>query len=388
MQKIKTILLILGIILISGFSGIIVNRYVFPRLAVLKFFADYDFIKKATENVTIINKTEQVYIKEDASVNKIVSQVASSVVNITSYATMEKATSAGTVPGQVLPATLKNGTGLIVASDGLVVTYVSAISVGANVKYKVTLDNGNVHDATFFGVDSYSNLAFLKLNASNLPVASFTNSDDARPGEKIVAVGNDARAHTPFFAAGVLSVFDPYYNLSEKAVASSEKLEGTFGVDISAQAHYVGGPIVDYSGQIVGITGMVNRDNKEEFFQIPSNKAKAVIDKAIRKELETNCALGIYYVPITKTYATINNLPSESGALIYSSSGQQGLAIIANSPAAGAGLKINDLIIAVSAEKIEVGKSLPDLLYKYKKGEEIELTILRNSQELKIKVQL
>jgi S1-C subfamily serine protease len=386
MQITKKVLFVVVIILISGFSGIFANRYVFPRLATMKFFVKYDFIKKSIENVTIINKTEQVYIKEDSSVNKIVSQVTSSVVNINSYLAPEKI---GTklLAGASSQPTTKSGTGLIVTSDGLVVTYASAI-IADNANYKVMLDNGNIYDATFSGIDSYSNLAFLKIEASNLPVAAFVNSDEATPGEKIIAVGNDALAGSPFFAAGVLSSFDPYYNLSEKIIASSEKLEGIFGIDLGAQTHYVGGPIVDYSGQIVGITGVVNRDNKDNFFQIPSNKVKLVVDKAIRKELETNCTFGVYYVPITKVYAAINNLPSESGALIYSPSGQQGLAIIANSPAANAGLKIGDIVTAVAEEKIDAKKSLPDLLYRHKKGEEIELTILRNSEELKIKVQL
>jgi S1-C subfamily serine protease len=386
MQITKKVLFVIAIILISGFSGIFANRYVFPRLATMKFFAKYAFIKKSTENVTIINKTEQVYIKEESSINKIVSQVTSSVVSINSYPAPEKM---GTrmLAGTASHPTTKSGTGLIVTSDGLVVTYVSAI-ITDNAKYKVMLDNGNIYDATFSGIDSYSNLAFLKIEASNLPVAAFVNSDEAMPGEKIIAVGNNSFAGVPFLAAGVLSSFNPYYNLSEKIIASSEKLEGVFGIDLEAQTHYIGGPIVDYSGQIVGVTGVVNRDNKENFFQIPSNKVKLVIEKAIRKELETNCTLGVYYVPITKIYAVINNLPSESGALIYSSSGQQGLAIIANSPAANAGLKIGDIITAVAEENIDAKKSLPDLLYKHKKGEKIELTILRDSEELKIKVQL
>ena len=113
-----------------------------------------------------------------------------------------------------------------------------------------------------------------------------------------------------------------------------------------------------------------------------------ILIEEIQKELNTNPVLGIYYLPITKAYALMNNLPIESGALIYSPSAQQGLAIIANSPAANAGLKLDDIIIAVSGEKIDAQKTLPDLLYEHKKGEEIELTILRNSQEMPIKVQL
>ncbi len=377
MRKTKKSVFILGIIFISGLSGVVTNRYIFPRLATTKFFAKYDFIKKSTEEVTIINKTEQIYIKEDASVNKIVSQITASMVNITSYAVAEKTN---------LPV-IKNGTGLIVASDGLIVTYAGTL-LTENAKYKVATDDGNIYDATLSSIDSYSNLAFLKINASNLSVASFANSDEAIPGEKIIAIGNDSPVYAPFFAAGILSSFNAYYNLSEKTIASSEKLEGVFEIDLSAQGHYLGGPIVDYAGQIVGITGMVRRNNLESFFQIPSNKIKLVIDKELRKEISTNSTLGIYYLPVNKIYASINNLPSESGALIYSPSGQQGLSIMANSPAEKAGLKINDIIISVAGEKIDAQKTLPDLLYKYKKGEELELTILRNREELKMKVQL
>lgn len=376
MQKTKKILFILAIILISGLSGIFANRYIFPRLALTKFFSRYDFLKKSTSDVTIINKTEQVYIKDDTSINKIVNQVLSSVVNIASYSISEKKSSLW-----------KNGAGLIVTSDGLIVTHVSAI-LAENATYRVLLDNGNDYEAMLLEIDSYSGLAFLKINANNFPAASFADSDEAKPGEKIIAIGNNSQFYATSFASGVLSSFRPSYNLSEKTVSSSEKLEGVFEVDISAQNKYVGGPIVDYSGQIIGITGVVSRDNKESFFQIPSNKVKQVIDKAIKKEFGMNPALGVYYVSISKTFANANKLPSESGALIYSPSGQQGLAVIVNSPAFSAGLRIGDIITAVATEKIEERKTLPDLLYKYKKGTEIELTILRNSQEQKIKVQL
>lgn len=378
MRKIKKLFFILIIITISGLSGIIANRYIFPYLSTTKLFTRYNFLKKFTEDVTIINKTEQIYVKDDTSINKIASQAESSVVNIISYSTVEKK---GTSP------TIKNGTGLIATSDGLIITYNSAI-IAENAKYKIIASDKNIYDATLLEIDSYSNLVFLKINASNLPAASFADSDEARPGEKIVAIGNNSGEYSSSFSAGILSNFNSGFNLSEKIIASSEKLEGVFESNLFLQENYVGGPVADYAGQIIGITGMVLRDNKESFFQIPSNKIKSVIDKEIRKELDENCALGIYYLPITKTYALINNLPAAAGALIYSPSGQQGLAIIINSPASNAGLKIRDIITAVSDEKIDPKNTLPDLLFKHKKGEEIELTILRNGQEMKIKVQL
>ncbi|MFA5961646.1 MAG: S1C family serine protease [Parcubacteria group bacterium] len=376
MQKTKKVFIILFVVLVAGLSSIVANRYIFPHLATTKLFAKYDFLKKTAADVTVINKTEQVYVKEDTSISKVVGQALSSVVNVTSY-----------VAGEKKNPLLKNGTGLIVTSDGLIMTYASAI-IAENASYKVTTDNNNIYEATLLDIDVYSNLVFLKINASNLSAASFANSDDAQPGEKIIAVGNDSPVYAPSFAAGVLSSFQAYYNLSEKSVASSEKMEGVFSADLNTQEHFIGGPIVDYSGQIIGITGAVSRDNRANFFQIPANKVRLVIDKEIKKEIATTPVLGLSYLPLTKIYASINNLPSETGALIYSASGQQGLAIIANSPAANAGLKIGDIITAVAGEKIDANNTLPDLLYRHKKGEQLELTILRNTQEMKINVQL
>jgi serine protease Do len=382
MSTVRKFFFILVIILVSALSGIFANRYVFPYLATVKFFSKYSFFKKTTNDVTVINKTEQVYVKDDTSVGKIAAPVISSVVNIISSETIAEK------KGQaVLPVIGRNGTGVIVTSDGLIMTYVSAI-LPQDASYKVITNDSNVYDATLLDIDSYSNLAFLKINASNLSAVSFGNSDDAIIGERVLAIGNSSGAYDSFFATGILNRFNYEYNLSNKTIASSEKMEGIFETDLVQKANFVGGPLVDYSGQMIGLTGENDRDGKTFFFQIPSNKIKIVLNKEIDKTISNNPVLGIYYVPITKTYALLNNLTTQNGAVIYSPSTQQGLAIIASSPAANAGLKLYDIITAVSGDKITDNQTLPDLLYKHSKGEKVELTILRNAQEMKINVQL
>ncbi len=382
MSKMRKIFFILVIVLVSALSGIIANQYVFPYLATIKFFSKYSFFKKTTNDVTVINKTEQVYVKDDTSVGKIAAPVISSVVNIISTETVaEKKGQAVTLPIS------KNGTGVIATSDGLVMTYLNAI-LPQNANYKVITNDNNIYDATLLDIDSYSNLAFLKINASNLSAVSFGNSDDAVIGERVIAIGNTSGIYDSFFATGILNRFNYEYNLSDKTIASSEKMEGVFEADLTRKADFVGGPLIDYSGQMIGLTGENDRDGKIFFFQIPSNKIKNVLAKEINKTIANNSTLGIYYLPITKTYALLNNLAVQNGAVVYSPSTQQGLAIIANSPAADAGLKLGDIITAVSGDKITDSQTLPDLLYKHNKGEKIELTILRNSQETKINVQL
>lgn len=381
----KKIALIIFIVILSTLSAVIANRYLFPYLASTKTFQKYDFLKKSTENVTVINRTEQVSVKEDSSIKKIASQNASSVVSIISYANPEVAKTVS-LKGQkqTAPAAWKDGAGVIATSDGMIMTYFSAINT-ENSKYKVITYDGNSYDAELLAIDSWSNLAFLKIYASNLPAVSFGDSDEIQPGEKVVAMGMSYSKYQTRFGAGIVSDLDPTLNLSGKTISSSEKMEGVFRTDLSWDKNYVGGPIIDYSGQVVGISGAIELDGKTEYFQIPSKKVKLVIDKAINQELDKNYTLGIYYVPVTKAYSIANSLKIEKGALIYSPSGQQGLAIMAGSPASKADFRINDIITQINGEEINLDNSLPDLLYQHKRGDEIEFTILRDGNEIKLK---
>lgn len=379
----KKIIFIILIIIISGLSAIVADRYVFPRLASTDYFSRVKFLKKFTTDVTVINKTEQVYVKEDTTVTKLTSNVSSSIVNVISYA--QEDVKSGTTKNT--SRVIQNGTGMIVTSDGLIMTYSSAI-IPENANYKVILGDGGTYDAKLTSIDSYSNLAFLKISASNLPTISFGDSNTFQAGEKVIAIGNNLGNYQNRYASGLLNDFNSTFNIAGKTVSSSEKMEGVFEADIKIESGFVGGPLIDYSGQVIGVTGSILENNEIKYFEIPSTKAQAVLQKTIKQETGDNAQLGIYFIPITKTYAMVNNLSVEKGAEINSPSGQQGLAIIANSPAAKAGLKISDIITAVSGQEISSTNTLPDLLYKYKKGDTVELSVLRDGQEIKINVQL
>jgi len=379
MNIFKKTTIIIGILLIGGLGGIIADKYIFPHLANTSLFKKYEFLRSASDNVTVINKTEQVYVKEETSIEKISSQASSSVVNIISYPDSELKNN---------NTSSKNGTGIILTSDGMIITHSEALNL-ENSKYKVLTLNENSYDAQLVGVDSYSGLAFLKIEANNLPSVSFGNSDDIKPGEKIISIGNNSQNYANEYASGLISEFNSSYNLAGKNLSSSEKMEGLFFSDISPKDNFVGGPIVDYLGQVAGIIGSkTNSDSSKEYFEIPANKVKLVAEKAMRKELDKSPILGIYYIPITKTYSLINNSNLNKGALIHSQSGQQGLAIINGSPAQKAGLKIGDVITKVDDQEIDPSNALSDIIYKHNIGDDIKLTVLRGGEEITIKVKL
>ncbi|MFA7319713.1 MAG: S1C family serine protease [Parcubacteria group bacterium] len=386
----KKISIILAIILVAGLSGILADHFLFPYLTTTDLFQRYKWLEKSAENITVINKTEQVYVKEDSSVARLMSPVVSSVVNVISYPDSD-------VKNVPAADKYKNGTGIIATSDGMIMTYASAIDYGKSsekagsslaYKYKVMTADGNLYDADFVGIDSWSNLAFLKISASNLPVISFGDFGNYKAGEKVIAIGNDRAVYQNDFNTGILNSFDPTFNISGQALSVPEKMEGVFLSNFDPEYLSAGSPIVDYSGQVVGIVGSVQKQDRLEYFEIPTDKIKTVLNKVIQNRLDSNPIFGAYYIPVTKTLAATQKLGVENGALIYSASGQQGLAIIAASPAAKAGLKIGDIITKVNDTDINLDNNLSSVLYTFKKGDKIHLTLMRAGLKTELDVQL
>lgn len=375
-KGIKFLAIALLILVLGGIGGVATERYVFPKLSSYDFFSKFDFIKKTNENVTVINKTEKVMVQEEDSINKIASQAETTVVNIIS------------VPDNTssIESASQNGTGVIVTGDGYVVTYRDAI-LETDASYKILTFDGVVHDAQLVGVDNYSNLAFLKMDGSNFPVIAFSNSDDFRPGKKMIAIGNAFEEYQNRYSAGLLSNLNKTFNLSGKTVSSSEKLEGVFEVDFDNQEEYLGGPIIDYNGDLVGIIGKVELDNKNKYFQIPANSVKSAMTIALEENLDKRAQLGVYYNTISKSYAVAYELEMEKGALIFSPSQRQGLAVMYNSPAWKAGMQVGDIVLAVNGSEVNLDNPLSEYVSEMQKGEKANLKIMRNGEEMEIEVE-
>lgn len=375
--------LFLFVFAVGGFGGAYMERYLFPRLSENSFFGKFSFFKNASENVTIINKTEQVTVREDDSINQIASRASTAVVNIVSLNSPRSPQTRGREPrtGSI------SGTGILVTGDGIIVTYRDTI-YESDADYAVLLYNNDKYEAKLIGIDEFTNLAYLKIEAGNLPSIDFANSDDFKPGKKLVSIGNSFSEYQNRFSAGLLSNIGKSFNLSGKTVASSEKLEGVFETDFDNQHNYLGGPVISYGGSLVGINGKISIDNEDFFFQIPSNAVKKSLDRVLNGELEKTPFLGAYYVTITKEYTLSHNVKKDRGALIFSPSGASSLAVIDGSPAQKAGLRVGDIVMAVNGKNIDLSNPLSNLVNAYKKGDQIELTIFRGDEEIKASAQL
>jgi S1-C subfamily serine protease len=281
----------------------------------------------------------------------------------------------------------KGTTGVLVTNDGVVATYRDALYEG-DAKYAILLENGQSYDARVLGTDPLTNLSFLKIEGDSLPAIAFANSDDARVGKKLIAIGNSSTEYQNRFSIGILENKDKTFNLAGKTVSSSEKWEGVFSLNIKSPNEYIGGPVVQWNGEMVGILGVIDFDNEKKYFVLPSNVVRSALDAVLRDGFVSRSTLGAYYISLTKGYAIAHNTARSEGALIYSPSGKTSLALLAGSPAEKAGLLAGDIVTQVNEKTITLDYPLARAIGEISKGTSAELTILRGTEEIRLPVEL
>lgn len=381
-------LLAIIVLILGGVGGVFFERSLVPRLAATEYFGNWDIFKKAAEHVTVINKTEQIVIREDDTVERIVSQPATAVVNIVALPGVKGAKGSTAALGAAAE-TVVTTTGVLLTNDGLVATYSELPFDTEKTEYSILLYDGSIHQATFAGRDKLTNLSFFRVSdASNTPAIAFANSDDARVGRKLIAIGNTFAEYQNRLAVGILSNINRIFNLSGKTVASSEKWEGVFEMDLARPESFVGGPVIGFNGEMVGIVGTLAINNTLQSFVIPSNVVRDALNRLIAGTLEKRPILGAYYLSITKALALGQGLARDRGALVYSRSGSTGLALIADSPAMKAGILAGDIIISVNGTEVNLDNPLPEILSRFNVGDTLTLVVLRNNEERTIEVKL
>jgi S1-C subfamily serine protease len=378
-------ILVFLVAVVGGFSGIIADRALLPNIAASHFFSRWEIFKKVSENTVIINKTEQVVVSEDDSIETIALSASPSVVNILSVR------NAGTEIGKVGEETPKNigmlqGSGVLVTNDGVIATFKTALLEGAT--YTVFLYNGTSYPAKLVATDPLTGISFLSIAAKDLPSISFANPEDIRAGKKLLFIANTSEEYRNRYSMAILGNTDKTFNIAGGAVASSERWEGVYIVDAANIASYLGGPAIDSSGDLVGIVGNSPKNGGFESFLLPGSAIQESLDRYVRGTLESRPSLGVSYLSITKAYAIAHSIERDRGALITSPSGKQGLAILSGSPAEKAGLLIGDIIISVAGKEINLDNPLSVAIGRLEKGRGATIRILRAGKEKEVQIPL
>jgi serine protease Do len=324
-------------------------------------------------------KTEKIIVDESNSIIDVANKVSSSVVSISLTTTVTSYFGTYEQSGA--------GTGFIITSDGLILTNKHVVA-DANAKYTVTTLDGKSYDATVKSLDPVNDLAVLKIDARNLPVVDLGDSDQLKVGQWVVAVGNALGEFKNTVTAGVISAKDRKIKASNSDGSSSEALTGLLQTDTAINSGNSGGPLVNLAGQVIGINTAVASNAQGIGFAIPINAAKSAIDSIKKTGRIIRPYIGVKYYEITPDMAKKYSLASDHGAIVKGTGGFMDTAVIANSPAAKAGIIENDIILEVNGTKIDEEHSLVSLIQQYQVGDSVTLKVLSAGKEKEVKITL
>lgn len=340
------------------------------------------------------NKVESVTVKEDSAVVDSVKKVSPAVVSVifTKDVQIIDPFSLGFPYGQPQQTTQQQqggGTGFVISSDGLIATNRHVADVdGAD--YTVITQDGKKYKASVLAKDSVNDFAILKIDVKNLPVVDFGDSDSLDIGQRIIAIGNALGEFQNSVTVGVLSGKERNLTATDATGATPENLEGLLQTDAAINEGNSGGPLCNLKGQVVGINTATTAKGQAEGigFAIPINMLKSAIDSIKKTGKITRPYLGIRYAMVDQKIAAIKGISADQGALVVGDLTNGIPAIVQGSPADKAGIKEGDVILKINNEDIGQGKSLTRILSKYQPGDEITLTILRDSKQSNLKVKL
>jgi serine protease Do len=319
--------------------------------------------------------TQDVAVQESSAIITVAKKVSPSVVAITSQAI---------TPGLFGGTTEEDGagSGIIVNANGLIMTNRHVVS-DTTAKYTVVLSNGKKYtDAQVIARDPLNDIAFVKVNTSNLPAVQLGDSSSVQVGQQVVAIGNALGQYQNSVTHGIISGLGRPVTAADNSSQglSDESLDNLFQTDAAINPGNSGGPLIDLDGRVIGInTAVAGQGAQNIGFAIPINETKALIMSVEQKGKIVTPYLGVRYVDLTPDVASANNLSTSYGAWVQGDS--QNPAIVSGSPAEHAGLKSGDIITRVDNTVINQDTSLQSVIGLHSVGDKITLTIVRNGKQ-------
>ena len=334
--------------------------------------------------------SRQVINSESNLITQIAKDVGESVVSINVTAQSTRQSFFGT---QQSVNQESAGTGIIVDGDkGIVITNRHVIPDSTS-QVSITLSDGTqLTDVEVVGRTNSNDtldVAFLKIKdkkGKELKSAKLGDSSKMQVGDKVVAIGNALGQFQNTVTTGIISGYGRSIQAGDET--GSESLQNLFQTDASINQGNSGGPLLNVSGEVIGMNTAVAGGTAENIgFAIPVNDVQGLIKGVIKEGKLLRPYLGVHYVTLNDDYAYQYNLDTKRGAYIPPSTRGQD-SILKDSPAQKAGLKEKDIITKANDQAIDEKNSLISVLGRFSVGDKITLTIVRDNKEQKIDVVL
>jgi S1-C subfamily serine protease len=269
------------------------------------------------------------------------------------------------------------GSGVIYSADGWIVTNRHVVD-GATAM-TVHLKDGRDFPGTVYGIDTLTDLAIVKVEATGLTAATLGRSSAIQVGQTAIAIGSPLGVYTNSVTAGIISA------IGREITTESGRLDGLLQTDAAINPGNSGGALVDSSGAVIGINTAISTEGAGIGFAIPIDIARPIMEQALAGIELSRPWIGIRYVALNRRTAAENNLTLFQGAWI---SGGAESGIVPGSPAEAAGLADGDIVTKVQGVLIDELHPLQDLLVQYSPGTVIVLDVLRAGATVQISVTL
>jgi len=272
------------------------------------------------------------------------------------------------------------GSGVIIRSDGHIVTNNHVVKDAEQLS--VVMKDGTEYDAEIVGTDPFSDLAVIKVDASDMTSISFGNSNDLKTGQWVLAFGSPLSENlNNTVTAGIVSSVGRLQQTGGRGNTQGG-VQNFVQTDAAINPGNSGGPLVNLNGELVGInTAIISNTGGYQGigFAIPSNTVENIATQIIEEGNVQRAFLGINYGPASQTLIKNDDLPSGSAVISRVQDG---------TPAAEAGLKAGDIITAINGKKLNEYLQVSNQISSMQPGDEVTLTINRNGEQKKLTVTL
>ena len=280
--------------------------------------------------------------------------------------------------GQRGPA-VGSGSGVIISSDGYIVTNNHVVK-GAD-KIEVVLNDRRSYKGKIIGVDPNTDLALIKIEATNLQFVTYGNSDDVKIGEWVLAVGNPFNL-TSTVTAGIVSAKGRNINIiGENGSTSAFPIESFIQTDAAVNPGNSGGALVNTNGELIGINTAIASQTGTYAgyaFAVPVNLVKKVMDDLLEFGKVQRAFLGVQITEINSEVAKEKGLSSTSGIYVAKVNNE--------SAAEAAGIKEGDVIISVADVAVNTTSELTEQVGRHRPGDKINIELIRGEKKKTIAV--
>ena len=277
----------------------------------------------------------------------------------------------------VIPEQRASGSGVLISEDGFIVTNNHVVASADEIT--VTLSNKKTYKAKVIGTDPAYDLAVIKVEAAGLPYLIYGNSDDVKIGQWVLAIGYPLNLETTV-TAGIVSAKSRSLNLNRDK-AGAPGVESFIQTDAAVNMGNSGGALVNTDGKIVGINSAIASPTgyySGYSYAIPVNIVKKVVDDIIKFGTVQRAYIGIVYtspsdfsddekkkqgIPIDAYGIYVREVPKDGGAF-------------------AAGVKPGDIILKLNGVAVSSGAEMQEQVSRYKPGDKVTLTYLRDGKEV------